>query len=75
MTCDCCGDDWEESFFCETCTKRATDERLGDEEMGGGLPHNVCGNCCQCHLIRDGMVVPAANQGVLPNQEDRDVPF
>lgn len=74
-TCDCCGEDWEDSFFCEKCSRLATEERIGDEEWGG-YHHDVCGNCCRCHLIASGDIVPPSAQGVcLDPLDSKDVPF
>ena len=73
MECDCCGDEWEEAFFCTVCSRRATEERMGDDEHGG-FPMDVCGNCCVCHLIAAGDVKPASVVGLVPLASN-DVPF
>lgn len=66
--CDCCEEEWEETFFCETCSKLAADERLGDDEHAG--PVDVCMNCCTCHLRN--LPAPAPRP---PDPPDDNLPF
>lgn len=67
MICDCCGENWEEAFFCERCSRLATDERLGEDD---GYAMDVCGNCCMCHYKE-----PAAVDRPVVLAGGDDVPF
>jgi hypothetical protein len=63
-TCDCCGETWEEKFFCPECSKKYVGERevevpvipwdgCGPETETRAEPEysgDVCLNCCSCHL-------------------------
>jgi len=64
MTCDCCEQEWEESFFCKECshkfigtewveTPRLDYYGVGNEmewEQEDQFSGDICGNCCTCHL-------------------------
>ena len=63
IICDCCGEEWEDTFFCEKCSNKmdvveamvpkldwcgwGEDYEAGEEEINSG---DVCFNCCVCHL-------------------------
>ena len=64
LGCDICDEDWEESFFCEICSKGGhlemhTEPLLSGlewdyigpdcEEREVWVPNGVCFNCCPGH--------------------------
>ena len=68
ITCDCCGEEWEESFFCKKCSHKFIGTKWEETPKvmwdGSGndmeweevdqFTGDVCGNCCRCHLRGDG---------------------
>ena len=65
--CDCCGNTWEDSFFCSACSNKYIGMREvevpiipwdgwgPDTEMGEEEEYSgdVCLNCCECHFRPD----------------------
>ena len=66
-TCDACEEEWEESFFCEKCSRGGRHEEVEAPNMfWDGYPGeecvmeeewipngDICLNCCTCHFIKD----------------------
>lgn len=62
--CDCCEQEWEDEFFCDTCSHQIegdweeVPDPLWSGEPGGEYTYDyvehdvgdICFNCCTCHL-------------------------
>ena len=65
-TCDACGEEWEESFFCARCSSKGEFQTvMNPNPFWDGVPGeeyveeeewvfygDVCMNCCGCHELR-----------------------
>jgi hypothetical protein len=64
--CDCCGEEWEETFFCKKCSNKYVGTETVESprlDWCGWPPQDemewveedvfsgdVCMNCCTCHM-------------------------
>ena len=81
-TCTHCDEEWEDSFFCDKCSKPEFDEVLDGTGslVSGWFPQDVCLNCCSCSVAGISASKPAYNKSLnaeLPTaaQINVDVPF
>ena len=86
-TCDACGEEWEESFFCKKCSSGGHYEEVESPNIfWDGNPFeseyvmqeewfpngDICLNCCSCHYIKDLKATEQAGAGDCSGKAPRN---